>query len=116
MAVQEDEKLFLVLNLLAEPDEQYSAQLIAAGYWDEKQNPTPQAVEFIRKFTDSKLDAVFQAVAKKGSYFKDKGYVLLAAGLKSTLSAEIILDELVKQEKLKKKNEHGYIVRCGKNH
>lgn len=116
MSVKEDEKLFLVLNLLKEADAQYAEGLTAAGYWDENQNPTSKGQDFIRQFINAKQDAVFEAVAQQGSYFKDKGFILLQAGLKNTLSAELILDELVKQEKLKKKAGFGYIVRCGRNH
>ncbi len=116
MAVQENEELFLVLNLLKEPDPQYLEQLVSEGYLDENQANTPKAEKFINDFINERIDAVFEAVAKQGSYFKDKGYVLLQAGLKNPLSAEVILEELVKLNKLKKKDGHGYIVRCGFNH
>lgn len=86
MAIREDEDLFLVLNLLAEPDSQYTSQLIAEGYLDENLANTPKAVKFITEFINSKLDLVYEAVAKQGSYFKDKGYILLQADLKNTLS------------------------------
>lgn len=116
MAIREDEDLFLVLNLLAEPDSQYTSQLITEGYLDENLANTLKATMFITEFISSKTNLVFEGVEKQGSYFKDKGYILVHAGLKNTLTAEVILDELVKQGKMKKKPEFGYIVRCGHNH
>lgn len=116
MEIKEDEEMFLYLNLLAEPNPRYTERLIQEGYLDENQANTPKAEQFIREFIAAKIDSVYEAVAKQGSYFKDKGYVLLQSGLKNTLTAEIILNELVRQDKLKKKKGYGYIVRTGRNH
>ncbi|MFY9175589.1 MAG: hypothetical protein WAO24_09715 [Peptococcia bacterium] len=116
MHIRDEEELFLILNLLEEPDPQYKRQLTEAGYFDENENITPKAEEFVEEFIKSRQDKVFAAVEKNGSYFKDKGYVLLEAGLKKTLAVELILEDLVKQGRLKRKSGHGYIVRCGYNH
>lgn len=116
MPIKEDEELFLVLNLLREPNPQYLDQLKESGYLDENQTNTAKAEEFISTFIRSKQDQVYAAILEKGSYFKDKGYVLLKAEIKDPLCAELILEDLVRQGKLKKKAGHGYIIRCGYNH
>lgn len=116
MLIRDDEELFLILNLLEEPDPEYARQLTEAGYLTENQQNTEKAENFIKTFIEARREKVFTAISEKGSYYKDKGYVLLEAGLKNPLSAEVVLENLVKQGRLKKKSQYGYIVRCGYNH
>lgn len=116
MIVKEDEELFEVLNLLKEPEQAYAKELIAQGYTLEDQSLTPKAERFVRQFMESKMKLLYDAVKEKVNYTRDKGYVLYKAGLKNPLAAEMILEELVKQKKLKKKDSDDYIVRCGVNH
>lgn len=115
MPIKEEEKLFVALNMLEQPEPAYVQELVAEGYWNENHENTPKAEEFIERFLDSKMEPVFEAIQKQGTYSKDRGYVLLQAGLTNPLAAELVLEELVKRRKLKKKYQREYIVRCGQN-
>lgn len=116
MILKEDEELFLALNLLSEPSPDYIGKMISEGYLDQEMNNTPKADSFVKDYTESKGHLLLEAIKKQGSYGKDKGFVLFHAGIKSPLAGELILEELVKKRKLKKKEGWGYIVRCGSNH
>lgn len=112
MALIKDEKLFITLNLLEEPEPDYQEALIREGYLDGEYNLTAQAQQFIREFIAEKSGLIYESLKKQGRYTKDKGYVLLQAGLKKYLTAELIMEEMVKQRILKKKYQNEYIVRC----
>jgi len=112
MTVREDEELFVVLHLLKEPEPAYLDELVKLGYLDETHNNTPKAEKFVEEFTKSKVDLIYEAIKKQGRYCKDKGFVMLSAGLKNPIAVEIIMEEMVKRRILKKKYNREYIIRC----
>lgn len=114
--LKEDEELFLALNLLSDPGPDYSGKMVSEGYLDQEMNNTSKAESFINAYVENKGALLLEAIKKQGSYAKDKGFVLLRAGIKNPLAAELIMEELVKKRKLKKKEGWGYIIRCGSNH
>jgi hypothetical protein len=111
MEIAENEKLFLDLKVFAIEDEVYIQALTEAGYIDGERENTEKAEAFIQRFVAERKDKIVEAVRRQGSYFKDKGNVLFQAGLKSSTSLELAMEDIVHERVMKRKRNGDFIVR-----
>ncbi len=111
--VNEDDKLFGELHLMFETDGARTKELVDSGYLIERNRLhyiSPKAEVFVEKYYEEKKDLVFKAISQQGSYYTNRKFVLDAAGMTDIYAAEVILDKLVEECKLKKNKDDDYEI------
>ena len=111
MAITENEKLFLDLNVFEINDEAYVQTLIDEGYIDQERENTEKAEAFIYDFVAARKDRIVEAISNQGNYYKDKGNILFQARLKSSMALELVLERIAGDKVLKRKRDGDFIVR-----
>ena len=111
MAIVENEKLFLDLNVFEINDEAYIQSLIDEGYIDQERENTEKAEAFINNFVAERKEKIVEAINAQGNYYKDKGNILFQAGLKNSMALELVMEKIVSSRVLKRKRDGDFIVR-----